>query len=59
MIFFDAIFKENFIWLKILYGSPPPHPPPQTLERIFLGVFYVVFGSVLWLYGRDSGGALC
>jgi hypothetical protein len=56
MIFFDAIFRENFIWLKILYGSPPPHPPPQTLERIFLGVFYVVFSCFLWFFGRVSIG---
>ncbi|MFY8012298.1 MAG: hypothetical protein ACOVRG_09970, partial [Saprospiraceae bacterium] len=43
----------------IIYGSPPPHPPPQEMERVFLGVFYVVHGCILWLFSRDTGRALC
>jgi hypothetical protein len=29
------------------------------MERIFLGVFYVVSGSFLWISGGDTGRALC
>jgi hypothetical protein len=28
------------------------------MERIFLGIFYVVSGSFLWISGRASIGAL-
>jgi hypothetical protein len=28
------------------------------MERIFLGIFYVVFGCFLWVLGRASIGAL-
>jgi hypothetical protein len=28
------------------------------MERIFLGVFYVIFGCFLWVFGGASIGAL-
>jgi hypothetical protein len=29
------------------------------MERIFLGIFYVVPSCVLWVFGRDTSGTLC
>ncbi len=45
--------------LTLHHGSTPPHPPSQEMERIFLGIFYVILSGVLWVFGGDTSGALC